>query len=208
MRFEINSKGRDFVVGDLHGHYDLFMEELNKVNFNREVDRVFSVGDLIDRGPASDKCLMLIDKPWFHAVRGNHEQLMILAIKQRDPSAIACWYSNGGQWALDFEEDEMFCFAEMADSLPWTIEVETNFGLVGICHAESKQNWLDNNPKEEDTLLWAREKVFKQDHSLVDGVERVYVGHTPLRNKMILGNTHYIDTGAFCYGNLLLEELK
>ena len=56
-----NIKGRDFVVGDIHGHYDLLKTELKTVGFDKQKDRLFSVGDIIDRGPKSEECLTLLD---------------------------------------------------------------------------------------------------------------------------------------------------
>ena len=49
-----NKVGRDFVVGDVHGMFDRVAQALTKVQFNPSRDRLFSVGDLIDRGPQSD----------------------------------------------------------------------------------------------------------------------------------------------------------
>ena len=35
-----NIKGRDFVVGDIHGHYDLLKTELKTVGFDKQKDRL------------------------------------------------------------------------------------------------------------------------------------------------------------------------
>lgn len=66
-----------FVVGDLHGCYTLLMSELEKASFDPARDLLISVGDLVDRGAENVECLELITMPWFRAVRGNHEQMMI-----------------------------------------------------------------------------------------------------------------------------------
>ena len=76
-----NIDGRDFVVGDLHGCYDELFALLKHVKFDYKNDRVFSTGDLIDRGPKSEECLQLLSKPWFFSVLGNHEDLLIEKIK-------------------------------------------------------------------------------------------------------------------------------
>lgn len=68
-----NTSGRDIVIGDLHGHLDVLERLLEKANFDPVKDRVISTGDLPDRGPDSFGCLNLLFEPWFHAVRGNHE---------------------------------------------------------------------------------------------------------------------------------------
>ena len=49
-RFAANTAGRDFAVGDIHGHFTRLQSALDKAGFEPSVDRLFSVGDLIDRG--------------------------------------------------------------------------------------------------------------------------------------------------------------
>lgn len=102
-----NQVGRDFVVGDLHGCFDLLDRLLDHVRFDAACDRLFSVGDLIDRGPESLRSLEFLDAPWFHPVKGNHEMLLLdffgsyLATGRMDYwdeiSASDFWL-NGGEW--------------------------------------------------------------------------------------------------------------
>lgn len=96
--FEPNTKGRDFVIGDLHGAYPLLEKLLENLNFDFENDRMFSVGDLIDRGPYSLKCLGLLRKPWLHSALANHEQLMYEAFHGGWMGKY--WWNNGGSWGL------------------------------------------------------------------------------------------------------------
>ena len=58
-----NKIGRDFIVGDVHGHFKLLELLLKKVDFNERIDRIFSVGDLIDRGPDSIDAVVWLQKP-------------------------------------------------------------------------------------------------------------------------------------------------
>lgn len=102
-----NTAGRDFVVGDIHGQYDSLMAALDAVGFDEASDRLISVGDLIDRGPDSMKCLNLLYKPWFHAVLGNHEDFFVSAFLEKDASAMIGLYRNGGQWTLDEDEGDL-----------------------------------------------------------------------------------------------------
>jgi len=37
------------------------------------VDQLFSVGDLVDRGPESHRVLEWLARPWFFAICGNHD---------------------------------------------------------------------------------------------------------------------------------------
>lgn len=94
--FKANGKGRDFVAGDLHGHFELLEKILGQVEFDTFTDRLFMTGDLVDRGPHSELVTEWLAKPWFHSVRGNHEQMIIdywegLGDRLRHSK-------NGGQW--------------------------------------------------------------------------------------------------------------
>lgn len=113
-RLPANQLGRDFVVGDLHGCLDLLHELLNEVSFDRSKDRLFSVGDIVDRGPSSFQALHLLNEPWFYAVRGNHEDLLLGSfVKYRetrctddcDDDHLGILIRNGGIWVLDHFDD-------------------------------------------------------------------------------------------------------
>ena len=93
-RFERNDLGRDFAVGDIHGHFSQLQKKLDEIGFNQDVDRLFSVGDLVDRGPECELSLEWIDRPWFHPVRGNHDDYVC----RYDTCDISNWIQNGGIW--------------------------------------------------------------------------------------------------------------
>jgi serine/threonine protein phosphatase 1 len=51
-----------WVVSDIHGCYQWLMDELKRRHFNPYEDLLISVGDVIDRGPDSIKCLQLMNE--------------------------------------------------------------------------------------------------------------------------------------------------
>jgi serine/threonine protein phosphatase 1 len=61
------------VSKNLHGKYNELINALAQIGFNFGDDRLFSVGDLVDKGKDSKKVVDLLQKDWFHAIRGNHE---------------------------------------------------------------------------------------------------------------------------------------
>ena len=77
LTLEINTQGKDYIVGDIHGCFDLLQAGLDAINFNPAVDRLICVGDLVDRGAQNLKALDYLKKPWFFSVIGNHEILHI-----------------------------------------------------------------------------------------------------------------------------------
>lgn len=72
-----NKAGRDFVIGDLHGMVPTLQTLLERIKFDQQLDRLFSVGDLVDRGDDSPAALALLSQPWFHTVLGNHEDMLL-----------------------------------------------------------------------------------------------------------------------------------
>ena len=212
--FNTNRKGRDYVIGDLHGMYDLLFQALDKVDFNPETDRCFSVGDLIDRGPDSEKCLSLIHESWFHPVRGNHENTLVEVARTPSSAVLADWVLNGGRWHLQVTSKKMLTYANWIDTLPYLITVElANDQTVAICHAEYPlQHWnpekIEQDPELTRQLQWSRRKVQERDDSKTLGVDHIVCGHTIVEKPLTLGNTYFIDTGAFCSNILTLQPLS
>lgn len=141
-----NTQGRDFIVGDLHGCYDQLQPLLEHVKFDKAVDRLFSVGDLVDRGPMNLECAELIYEPWFYAVRGNHEQMMIeYVLRGRQLNLVdyntgSSWIANGGNWYYNYNHDlpMLKALAADLDMLPLVIVVGEGEARFNIVHAELK----------------------------------------------------------------------
>jgi serine/threonine protein phosphatase 1 len=140
-----NKAGRDFIVGDLHGCLDLLQVELARIAFDGECDRLFSVGDLADRGPDSMGCLRLLREPWFHAVRGNHEDMLLdYAYPTVAPyaydGASDLLFRNGGRWVLDrgkSEQDELWeDLVPRVAKLPYVLTVGEGEERFHVAHAE------------------------------------------------------------------------
>lgn len=68
---------RKIIFGDVHGCIDEFNELLDSLKLS-PTDEVYSIGDLIDRGPDSAavvcKCKELSEYCTFHLILGNHEE--------------------------------------------------------------------------------------------------------------------------------------
>lgn len=205
--FALNSTGRDFVVGDIHGMYGHLDHALEDLDFNVERDRLFSVGDLIDRGPDSLRALEFLDTPWFFAVMGNHEQMLLRA--QTDAIEMDNWTRyNGGEWWRLLDDSIRQRFRDTLDALPYAMQVETDSGRVGIVHADVPLNrhWdsfvshLHHDAELQNFALWSRHRLNwgKRfgDVPSVDGLHLLVVGHTPMREATRYQNIMYIDTAA------------
>ncbi len=207
LSLESNQQGRDFIVGDIHGMFSAFDTLLNKVKFNPEVDRVISVGDLVDRGPESHRVMEYIEQPWFFSIMGNHEQMCLEAAT--DPLTHKNWVNrNGGAWWDSVDELKQQAIRKAFSELPTVAEVATNNGTIGVVHADisARIGW-DNFTKKiacdkdlRHFAIWSRARYDRYkaigDNEKIQGVKFVVVGHTPLSEIIDAGNVRYIDTGA------------
>lgn len=211
QRFQRNDTGRDFVIGDVHGCFDNLRTAMSLNHFDEERDRLFSVGDLVDRGPSSEEAVDWIARPWFHAVRGNHEQMAIgVAAGKHDH---ANYLRNGGGWFLAMDDDLQRVTAKVFDALPVAIEIDHAVGRIGIVHADVwGGSWdeftadiegdLSNSRRHKiiEVALWSRSRIQANDDNGISDLFALFVGHTPVKEPMILGNVLFIDTGAV-FGN-------
>lgn len=227
LRLAQNHEGRDFVVGDIHGHFELFEQLLEQIDFDDQADRILSVGDSIDRGPESDRAMEYYEKPWFYSVIGNHEAMLIGSMKNVY-GLYELWMHNGGEWSDMVSDDELREMAKYFDNLPYAIDVETPFGNVGIVHADfpPKMSWSKllkeleaNKLKERDVkvLLWSRDTFKKlrmsieypgaMEETRIKDVHRIYVGHSIVNTPASYGNIMFIDTGAYSTGRLSAVDI-
>lgn len=206
-RFPRNQRGCDYVVGDVHGCFGQLRRRLDGLRFDPGRDRLFSVGDLIDRGPDSHEARWWLRQPWFHACLGNHEAMLLsLGENWREDSLWLAW--NGGQWWGALSDSERTAFLQQLRALPFAMEVDTQSGTVGIVHADvsAQLSWpafvqaLERGDQHaRATAIWSRSRADGSTQAEVQGVERVVCGHTISADGRVTvrGNVWFIDTGAF-----------
>ena len=215
-RFAANTAGRDFAVGDIHGHFSRLQPALEAVDFDPVVDRLFSVGDLVDRGPESRDALDWLAKPWCHPVRGTHDDY----VAHFATCDVDSWICNGGEWFAGLSLVEQIAFALQFAELPIAIEVETPGGLVGIVHADCPVPSWDQLRTElqspestkrlelvQHSCLWSRTRIQDGDTDCIEGLRALVVGHTPLWQPAVLGNVYHIDTAGWLDGYFTLLDL-
>jgi serine/threonine protein phosphatase 1 len=217
-KFEKNMTGRDFTVGDIHGCFSVLEEALEAASFDRRHDRLICVGDLVNRGPESERALEFLKQNWFFTVRGNHEQdiaqdFEIMNAKGKD--AVRDEFERHGLgWMLSLDKIEQKEFIDAFKALPYAIEVPLKTGeLVGFTHAEIPKglSWQDFTQKLEEgdekvlqTALLGRSRItqaFKNGFdtdSGVTGISKLFTGHSIAygRGASRMGNWFCIDTGV------------
>lgn len=66
-----------YVISDIHGEYDRFLELLDKIKLGEE-DTLYILGDVLDRGPHPIRTLLLLmEMPNAVCLAGNHELMAL-----------------------------------------------------------------------------------------------------------------------------------
>ena len=214
--------GRDFAVGDIHGCFGHLSRALEAIGFDATVDRLFSVGDLVDRGPESDQVLEWLAKLWFFAICGNHD-FMVWRSALGDPYPEVDLVAHGGGWLGMLAPEEQRRIGAALAALPLSLEVETADGLVGLVHADCPFDdwhemqavpWSSVEPTSSvgECCLWSFERYTRRYAAPIRNVRAVIHGHVVVKAPEVLGNVHFIDTGGWrpggCFSFLELESLK
>lgn len=206
IRFGKNTEGRDFVVGDIHGCLDQLNAELDRIQFDKEKDRLFSVGDLVDRGPDNLECLQLVYEPWFFSVMGNHEDMMFEVAGGDGRVDPRLWFQNGGFWATSTDHQLLADALNVAnEKMALTFTIETEYGNIGISHAQPPcRDWAKCETGELDgheimTAIWARSLIGESDDFdwQCENIDLTIHGHSIVKDIRKIGNAMFIDTGSF-----------
>ncbi len=212
--FAANILGTDYICGDIHGMFELLEGTLEKLRFDPSKDRLFALGDLIDRGPQSSEVIDYLEKPWFHSIMGNHEQLACVSLTSKDTASFGNWIINGGDWIFDVEQSKWPLFYQAFMKMPLIIELQlSNAKVIALVHAqmpgtnwpqlkERVESWPDNlvsDPEyaELNEMLWRRDTLLKAKPIKVEGIDHIFHGHSIIPEVMTLGNVSYIDIGSY-----------
>ncbi len=169
----------DYFISDIHGYYDLFCRLLDKIRFGGR-DRLFVLGDMLDKGPQSIRLVkLLFSMPNVFCVAGNHEYDFLkyyraLMQQTEDYDAVLSrlkeYFSDGD--LLDWDT------VDGLDLLPFYAEGENFIGVhAGIPVRERKLLPLGEVSAEQ----FVYDRRFKDADVLPRGERCVLFGHTPVR---------------------------
>ena len=172
-----------YVVSDIHGMFDSFMELLNKIDFKTD-DTLYVLGDAIDRGPEPIKTLQYImNTPNIKFLLGNHEEMFLYSVLYDEDDA--CWMNNGGHvtWTqfnqlTKKEQQELLVFLKKS-ALFELIKIKdipillTHAGVYPYESNTIKELILEQT---RDDFLWVRTHFISNPIKLP---VKIIFGHTP-----------------------------
>ncbi len=208
---------RTLVIGDIHGCAATLRRLVNDRLRPLPADRIYLLGDLIDRGPDSKGVLDFIFELresglTIGSIRGNHEEMCLQAVD--DHYYLGLWCANGGLATLtsfqsDGPGDIPPRYRDFMGSLPHYILLD-DFVIV---HAGL--NFDTPHPLEDtESMLWTRSDFV--DSRFIGG-RRLICGHTPVtRNRLeasLAGSKIMLDNGCIFtdqpgMGNLAALEVE
>ena len=178
---------RRLVIGDIHGCLKTLEVLLNKKMKITRDDRLFFLGDYIDRGPDSKGVLDFmigLKENGYNTVfiRGNHEEMLIESLSS--DTYFHPWIYNGGGATLKSfgltQEDYLKLPGDEKLPAPYLDFLShttyyTELDKCFIVHAGF--NFIDDNPFHDmDAMIWSRNMDY--DRYKAKGKPVIH-GHTP-----------------------------
>ena len=222
--------GKTYVLSDVHGCYDEYLEMLGKIDFGPE-DTLYFLGDAIDRGPDGIKIMFdMMEHPNIHAILGNHEAMALDAlpvieaikgsggnakperkISRKDLSKVTMWIDNGSIPSIaefmSLSDDDKKRVMDYMKSLPLYREIEVDGEKYILVHG-ALGNFSPDRPLEDYSqhdLVWERPKTSTKYYD----DKTVIVGHSPTvltldHSGKIYHGDGFIDIDCGCvYGSVL-----
>jgi serine/threonine protein phosphatase 1 len=170
-----NNKPRQIAIGDIHGHYDGMRQLVNFCDLKGQ-DRLYFLGDVIDRGPKSAQVVQWIQENKHPCLMGNHEIMLLHSFNDGDLDEVALrhWLPSGGNTTLASYGDEGIPQSDIDwfASLPSYLDLG-DFFLVhaGVDPFQS----IDKQNNEQ--FCWIREKFFSSQFAYFPS-KTIVTGHT------------------------------
>lgn len=214
-----------YVMADLHGEYDKYIKMLEEIDFS-EVDDMYVLGDIVDRGP--DPVKLLTDMSMrvnVYPILGNHDFMALhvlrkLCVEITDSNyatqidadtlkALSIWQKEGGNTTLEafreLEPEDREALLEYIEEFVPYEEVEINGKSFLLVHGGVPYEKRDIPMEKQDISELITERPDYEVRYFAD--KYMVTGHTPTASinpfyagRIYSANGHIaIDCGA-CFG--------
>lgn len=183
-----NRVGRDFVVGDVGGAFDLVFQAMRDAAFEPSRDRLLSVGHLLASASSLTSCIQFLRAPSVFAVRSNNEQDLLDLFADGPPddesvAALASMGFYGMEWLATAGQNQRAQLVGAMRMLPLAISIGdrgacTGYVHGGLPHAGGWRDFLAGLQCQEEACVSAALRGLGCDSEII-GVDRVFVCYTP-----------------------------
>ena len=209
-----------YVLSDLHGQYNKFMDMLKLIKFN-DNDKMYILGDIFDRGPDPLKILdYIICKKNIDFIPGNHEYMFLEFYNTYDARL---WSYNGGKTTMiqlmKRGEDYLKALYDYLTKLP-LVKIHDKFILThaGLYLPKNQNQYTLQeilSLQNAEFNLWSRSNINNErqykDYTVICGhTPTLYVDPDQYQMSIVRRKgTIYIDCGAtFSDGRLACLRLE
>lgn len=166
---------RRIVVGDVHGHYDALIKLLDAISPSSE-DKVYFLGDLIDRGPRSADVVEFVIQHSYQCLRGNHEEMLLDVVSKGENGEVSMemyqsWLYSGGHSTVASYDNKI-----PQEHVDWIKNLPTylDLGDIWLVHAGIDPH-LPIAVQTSEQFCWIREdfhsmsEPYFQDKLIISG---------------------------------------
>ena len=201
-----------FAIGDIHGCCKTFKKLLLEEIGIQQSDKIYCIGDYIDRGNDSKGVIDFIinlrmEGYYIYTLRGNHEQMML------EPERLDQWLENGGGETL-----KSFGISSVSELphkyLAFLKQTEFFIETDKYIFVHAGLNFRIDNPfTDKEAMIWIRDEYF--DKTKINNKILIH-GHTPIPFESMYKqlNTNKINIDGGCvynnkpgFGNLIALSL-
>lgn len=178
----VENERRLIIVGDIHGMDTALDALLKKVDFNASTDHLIATGDMVNKGPDSSDVVQRLMNMRASAVRGNHEDRVLLSRAEIDTQyGVSAQLDNTQVQGRKGQLSDLVTARTLTQQqvdwltrLPVILSVEelnihiVHAGLMPGIAVEKQDPWAVMNMR---TLVYPREKLREKE------------GEQPLRRR-------------------------
>ena len=88
------------IIGDIHGCYFTLRELVENIREKYPSIKIYSVGDLVDRGNFSYEVVEFVKSQNIRFTPGNHDYMFYYFVKQYNNKMAKAWLHNGSEKTL------------------------------------------------------------------------------------------------------------
>lgn len=202
-------------MSDIHGNLERFEKMLKTIDLKKE-DKVYILGDVIDRNPYGINILLkIMEDERFCMILGNHEHMMLDYLdkyynKLDTKDALELWANNGGMITRSsyfrlskVNQDKVYAYLR---SLPVAIcDLKVNDKMFYLVHANANVKYTKgmvycDNLDDLFSMIWYR----RYDDSVSFDDRIIIAGHT----ITVYYTMNYHDPLSIYYDGDSIEKAK